>query len=192
MRGASRVPPQNRIGASRRSAGGAMSGIVARAITWLLVEILRTPDARFANLPGYPFEPHYVEVPSQLGAGAPDTLRVHYVDEGPRDAPTVLLLHGEPPWSYLYRKMIPVLTAGGLRAVAPDLTGFGRSDKPADREAYTYQRHVDWMKAAVAGIGLGDDVTFFGQDWGGLIGLRLVAEDPDAYARVVASNTFLP
>jgi haloalkane dehalogenase len=147
---------------------------------------LRTPDDRFDGLPDYPFEPRYVDVPSGDGS-----LRVHYVDEGPRDAPAVLMLHGEPSWSYLYRHMIPVIVDAGLRAVAPDLVGFGRSDKPAVRTDYTYQRHVDWTWAAVDAIGL-SDITFVGQDWGGLIGLRLVAEHPDRFARVVAANTFLP
>src|SRR5215212_12061950 len=101
------------------------------------MDVYRTPDDRFDRLPDFPFEPHYVEVPSGEGT----SLRVHYVDEGPRDAPPVLLLHGEPSWSYLYRKMIPVLTDAGLRAIAPDLVGFGRSDKPASRTDYTYQRH---------------------------------------------------
>jgi haloalkane dehalogenase len=151
------------------------------------MEILRTPDERFANLPGYPFAPHYVEVPSGDGK----TLRVHYLDEGPRDGEAVLLLHGEPSWSYLYRTMVPVLVAAGLRAVAIDLVGFGRSDKPAARADYTYQRHVDWTWAAVDAIGL-LDVTFFGQDWGGLIGLRIVGEHPDRFARVVIGNTGLP
>lgn len=148
------------------------------------MEILRTPDERFRDLPGYPFEPHYAEV----GAG----IRMHYLDEGPPGAPAVLLLHGEPSWSYLYRKMIPVITAAGLRAVAPDLVGFGRSDKPAAREDYTYQRHVDWVRELVVGhLGL-TGATLVGQDWGGLIGLRLVAEHPDRFDRVVAANTFLP
>jgi haloalkane dehalogenase len=146
------------------------------------MEALRTPDARFERLAGYGFVPHYLDVGG---------LRVHYVDEGPRDAPPVLLLHGEPSWSYLYRKMIPILVAAGHRAVAPDLIGFGRSDKPARREDYTYQRHVDWMRAVLEGLEL-RAVTFVGQDWGGLIGLRLVAEQPDRFARVVAANTFLP
>jgi haloalkane dehalogenase len=146
------------------------------------MEILRTPDDRFAALPGWAFAPRY----HQLGA-----LRIHYVDEGPRDAPVVLLLHGEPSWAYLYRTMIPGLVAAGLRAVAPDLIGFGRSDKPAERAAYTYQAHVDWMAGFVAGLGL-TGVTLFCQDWGGLIGLRVVAEDAGRFARVVASNTFLP
>ncbi len=146
------------------------------------MDVLRTPDDRFANLPGYPFTPHYVEV-----AG----LRVHYVDEGPRGAAPVLLLHGEPSWSYLYRKMIPVLRAAGYRCVAPDLIGFGRSDKPAPRGDYTYQRHVDWMRGVLEALDL-RDVTLVCQDWGGLIGLRLVAEHPERFARVVAANTFLP
>lgn len=146
------------------------------------MEILRTPDERFARLPGHPFAPNYVE----LGE-----LRVHYVDEGPRDAPIVLCLHGEPSWSYLYRKLVPVLVAAGLRVVAPDLVGFGRSDKPAAREAYTYQAHVDWMAALLDKLAL-RDVTLLCQDWGGLIGLRLVAEDERRFARVIASNTFLP
>jgi haloalkane dehalogenase len=120
-----------------------------------------------------------------------DGLRIHTVDEGPRDAAPVLLLHGEPSWSYLYRTMIPVLTAAGHRAVAPDLVGFGRSDKPARRADYTYQRHVDWMRATVEALDL-RHITLVGQDWGGLIGLRLVAEMPDRFARVVAANTFLP
>jgi haloalkane dehalogenase len=148
------------------------------------VDILRTPDERFAGLAGWDFEPRYVEV------GDP-RLRVHYVDEGDPAAPPVLLLHGEPSWAYLYRHMIPVLVDGGLRAVAVDLVGFGRSDKPTPRTEYTYARHVAWMRAAVDALRL-DHITLFGQDWGGLIGLRLVAAEPDRYARVVVSNTFLP
>lgn len=148
----------------------------------LTTDVLRTPDERFADLPGYAFEPHYVEVGG---------LRIHTVDEGPREAAPVLMLHGEPSWSYLYRKMIPVLTAAGHRAVAPDLVGFGRSDKPVHREDYTYQRHVDWVRGAVEALDL-RDITLVCQDWGGLIGLRLVAEMPDRFARVVAANTFLP
>jgi haloalkane dehalogenase len=143
---------------------------------------LRTPDERFANLPGYPFAPHYVEV---------DGLRVHYVDEGPRAGEPVLLMHGEPSWSYLYRKMIPIITAAGHRAVAPDLVGFGRSDKPARRTDYTYQRHVDWMRCWLEKVDL-RGVTLVCQDWGGLIGLRLAAEHEDRFARVVTANTFLP
>jgi haloalkane dehalogenase len=151
------------------------------------MERLRTPEERFAGLPAYGFEPHYVDVPT--GDGEP--LRMHYIDEGGAGAPAVLLLHGEPSWSYLYRRMIPVLVDAGLRAVALDLVGFGRSDKPVARSDYTYQRHVDWTRAAVEAIGV-RDATFVGQDWGGLIGLRVVAEDPDRFARVVTANTFLP
>jgi haloalkane dehalogenase len=151
------------------------------------MKVLRTPDARFQGLPGYPFSPHFADVPSGDGG----TLRVHYVDEGPRDGAPVLLMHGEPSWSYLYRKMIPVLVDAGLRAVAPDLVGFGRSDKPTPRTEYTYQRHVDWMTAVLEQLDL-QGVTLVCQDWGGLIGLRLVAEHPERFARVVAANTFLP
>lgn len=151
------------------------------------MEILRTPDDRFADLPDFPFAPHYSEVPTGDGA----TLRVHHLDEGPTDGPVVLLMHGEPSWCYLYRHMIPVLTGAGLRCLAPDLVGFGRSDKPAARSDYTYARHVGWMQAWLDGTGV-RDVTLVGQDWGGLIGLRLVAADPDRFARVVAANTFLP
>ncbi len=152
------------------------------------MESLRTPDERFTNLPGFPFEPHYVEVPDGDGG----SLRVHYLDEGPPEGGIVLLMHGEPSWSYLYRKMIPVLTGAGLRAIAPDLVGFGRSDKPAHRSDYTYQRHVDWMRAALLDALDLSGVTLVCQDWGGLIGLRLVGEHPDRFARVVAANTFLP
>jgi len=151
------------------------------------VDALRTPDDRFDGLAGYPFSPHYREIPDGDGG----KLRVHYVDEGPPDAPPVLMLHGEPSWSYLYRKMVPVIVDAGYRAIAPDLVGFGRSDKPTNREDYTYQRHVDWMRELLEAIDL-RDATFVGQDWGGLIGLRLVAEHPDRFARVVAANTFLP
>jgi haloalkane dehalogenase len=152
------------------------------------MDALRTPDDRFTDLPGYPFEPHYVDAPDGEGG----SLRVHYVDEGPADGQVVLMLHGEPSWSYLYRKMIPVLTAAGLRVIAPDLVGFGRSDKPAKRTDYTYARHVEWMRAALFDQLDLQDVTLVGQDWGGLIGLRLVGEHPDRFARVVAANTFLP
>ncbi|HYU39521.1 MAG TPA: haloalkane dehalogenase [Acidimicrobiia bacterium] len=151
------------------------------------MDALRTPDERFTDLPGFPFSPHYVNVPDPERG----SLRVHYVDEGARDAEPVLLLHGEPSWSFLYRKMIPILVDAGLRAVAPDLVGFGRSDKPAKRTDYTYQRHVDWMRAVVEQLGL-NRITLAGQDWGGLIGLRLVAEDESRFARVIAANTFLP
>lgn len=149
---------------------------------------LRTPDERFENLPDYPFEPHYVTI-DDLDGG---TLRVHHLDEGPADGPVVLAMHGEPSWSYLYRKMIPLLTAAGLRVIAPDLVGFGKSDKPSQKSDYTYLRHVAWMQAAVIDHLHLTDATFFGQDWGGLIGLRLVAENPDRFARVIIGNTGLP
>lgn len=144
--------------------------------------MLRTPDERFANLPGFPFAPRYETV---------DGARIAFVDEGPRGGPPVLLLHGEPTWSYLYRKMIGPIAAAGFRVVAPDFVGFGRSDKPEKREDYTYQRHVDWIRGLLDRLGL-RQITLFCQDWGGLIGLRLVGEEPARFARVIASNTFLP
>lgn len=146
------------------------------------MDVLRTPDDRFHNLPGYSFVPQYLDV---------DGLRIHYVDEGPPEAAPILLLHGEPSWSYLYRKMIPRLAAAGHRCIAPDLVGFGRSDKPSTRAEYTYQRHVDWMRGVINALAL-RTITLVCQDWGGLIGLRLVAEHPDRFDRVVAANTFLP
>lgn len=150
------------------------------------MNVLRTPDQRFVNLRDWRHEARYVEIPSGDGGA----LRVHYLDSGPADGDAVLMLHGQPSWSYLYRKMIRVFDAAGLRSVAVDFVGFGRSDKPADRSDYTYARHVDWTRAVVDELGL-RDVTLFCHDWGGLIGLRLVGEDPDRYARVVAASTFL-
>jgi len=147
------------------------------------MKVLRTPEDRFADLEGFPYPPHYVEIS--------DGLRLHYLDEGPSDAPPVLLLHGEPSWSYLYRHMVPVLTAAGSRVVAPDFIGFGRSDKPAERADYSYAAHVGWAMDALDALDLGD-VTLVCQDWGGLIGLRLVADHPERFARVVAANTGLP
>jgi haloalkane dehalogenase len=151
------------------------------------MEILRTPDARFADLPDFAFAPHYAEI---ANAAAP-ALRLHYLDQGPPDAAPVLLLHGEPSWCYLYRHMIPPLVARGHRVLAPDLIGFGRSDKPTLRTDYTFERHVDWMSAWLTGLDL-TNITLFCQDWGGLIGLRLVARFPERFARVVAANTGLP
>lgn len=151
------------------------------------MQVLRTPDERFAALPDYPYPPHYLDVPDGDGGG----LRMHYLDVGPADGEVVLLLHGEPSWSFLYRTMIPTLRAAGLRAVAPDLVGFGRSDKPARFEDYTYQRHVDWLRALLDGLGLAD-ITLVCQDWGGLLGLRLAGETPARFRRIVAMNTFLP
>ncbi len=146
------------------------------------MKTLRTPDERFANLPGYAFEPHYAEI---------NGMRMHYVDEGPRGASPVLLLHGEPSWCYLYRKMIPIITAAGHRAIAPDFAGFGRSDKPTEIKDYSYQLHVDMLAALIDHLDL-RDATLVGQDWGGLIGLRVAAERPERFARIVAANTFLP
>jgi haloalkane dehalogenase len=152
------------------------------------MQVLRTPDDRFRDLPGFPFEPRYVEVPS----GDDGALRMAYIDEGPRgDGEVVLLLHGEPSWSFLYRKVIERIAAAGLRVVAPDLVGFGRSDKPAARTDYTYQRHVDWVKSFLSAMDL-ERVTLVCQDWGGLIGLRIVGEEPERFERVIAANTFLP
>jgi haloalkane dehalogenase len=151
------------------------------------MKILRTPDARFANLPGYSFTPHYCEVASRDGG----SLRVHAIDEGPAAADPVLLMHGEPSWSYLYRKIVPPLVAKGHRAIAPDLIGFGRSDKPSEQSDYTYERHVAWMSEWLKALDL-KRITLFCQDWGGLIGLRLVAAFPERFARVIVANTGLP
>ncbi|MEO7555015.1 MAG: haloalkane dehalogenase [Acidimicrobiales bacterium] len=154
------------------------------------MQFLRTPDDRFVNLPGYDYPPSYVDLAA--GDGSDTTLRLHYVDVAGTSDETVLLLHGEPSWSYLYRTMIPVLRATGHRCVAPDLIGFGRSDKPTSRTEYTYQRHVDWLREALFDRLDLCDVTLVCQDWGGLLGLRLVAEHPERFRRVVAANTFLP
>jgi haloalkane dehalogenase len=156
------------------------------------MKVLRTPDERFEGLAGFDSAPNYVEVASDANADSAP-LRVHYLDEGPEDAEqTVLLMHGEPSWCYLYRRMIPAFAANGYRVVAPDLIGFGRSDKPADRNDYTYERHVEWMRSALLdGLGL-ENITLVCQDWGGLIGLRLVAAHGERFGRVVAANTGLP
>jgi haloalkane dehalogenase len=149
------------------------------------MKVLRTPEERFAGLPDFGYQPRYAEVDA-------DGLRLAYVEAGPPDGEPVLLLHGEPSWSFLYRKVIPVLAGAGLRAIAADLIGFGRSDKPAELADHSYARHVEWVRAfAFDALGL-HGVTLVGQDWGGLIGLRLVAEHPDRFARVVAANTGLP
>ncbi len=152
------------------------------------MQVLRTPDERFAGLDGYDFAPHYSEVSDRAtGQG----LRIHRIDEGPADAAPVLLMHGEPSWSYLYRKFVGPLTAAGHRVVAPDLIGFGKSDKLGARGDYTFERHVEWMSDWLTGLDL-RDITLFCQDWGGLIGLRLVAAFPDRFARLVIANTGLP
>lgn len=144
---------------------------------------LRTPEARFDDLPGFPFAPKYADVG--------DGLRMAYVDEGPADGPIVLMLHGEPTWSYLYRKMIPVFVQAGMRAIAPDLIGFGRSDKPVRPSDYSYERHVAWVRALVVALEL-KDVTLVAQDWGSLIGLRVAAENEERFARIAIANGFLP
>ncbi|KPF79733.1 haloalkane dehalogenase [alpha proteobacterium AAP81b] len=152
------------------------------------MQILRTPDERFVGLVGYDFAPHYSEVADRAtGQG----LRIHRIDEGPAGAAPVLLMHGEPSWSYLYRKFVAPLTAAGHRVVAPDLIGFGKSDKLAARGDYTFERHVEWMSDWLTGLDL-NGITLFCQDWGGLIGLRLVAAFPDRFARLVIANTGLP
>ena len=149
------------------------------------MEILRTPDTCFDQLDDFPYQPHYRELSDHDSPG----LRLAYIDEG--EGPVVLCMHGEPSWSYLYRKMIPVLVAAGYRVLAPDLIGFGRSDKPDDRNFYTYQRHVDWIKDWICQLDL-QDVTFVGQDWGGLIGLRVLTDMPDRFTRMSLGNTGLP
>ncbi|MEL7207015.1 MAG: haloalkane dehalogenase [Actinomycetota bacterium] len=156
------------------------------------MQTVRTPDERFADLPDFPFASHYAEIPAGAGGGDGGTLRVHYLDEGPASAAPVLLLHGEPSWAYLYRHMVPLLVEAGHRVIVPDQVGFGRSDKPTEPTDYSYARHVQWMSSLVFdGLDL-TDVTFFGQDWGGLIGLRLVTAQPDRFARVAVGNTGLP
>ncbi|MDQ1360792.1 MAG: haloalkane dehalogenase [Acidimicrobiaceae bacterium] len=152
------------------------------------MDVVRTPDDRFALVPGFPYVPHYVDVSDDEGGG----LRVAYIDEGPVDARPVLLMHGEPSWSFLYRTMIPGLLQAGLRVVVPDLVGFGRSDKPTADGDYSYARHVEWMRSLLFDQLDLRGLNLFCQDWGGLIGLRLVAENPDRFDRVCVANTGLP
>jgi haloalkane dehalogenase len=149
---------------------------------------LRTPDERFTDLPDFAYEPQYTHVPDQDGG----SLRIAWVEDGPEDGEPVLLLHGEPSWSFLYRTMLPTLADAGLRAIAPDLVGFGRSDKPTRQDDHTYARHVEWVRFLVEDVLDLRDITLVGQDWGGLIGLRLAAEHPERFARIVAANTGLP
>ena len=149
-------------------------------------DVVRTADERFRDLPGYPFEPHYVDVEAD-GLGP---IRMHHLDEGPADGPVALLLHGQPTWSYLYRTVVPVLVARGIRVVAPDNIGFGRSDKPTVATDYTFARHIAWTRSLVATLDL-RDVTLVAQDWGGPIGFSVLAAEPDRFARVVAANTIL-
>ncbi|MGO8771989.1 MAG: haloalkane dehalogenase [Mycobacterium sp.] len=152
------------------------------------MQTLRTPDDRFDDVPDFDYAPIYSEIPDGEGG----TLRVAWISDGPQDADPVLMLHGEPSWSYLYRKMIPILVDAGHRVICPDLVGFGRSDKPTRIEDHTYARHVEWMRALAFDVLDLRDVTLVGQDWGGLIGLRLAAEHPERFARVVVANTGLP
>jgi len=152
------------------------------------MQTLRTPDNRFDDVPDFPYTPRYCEVSDDEGGA----LRVAWVQDGPESADPILMLHGEPSWSYLYRKMIPILAAAGHRVICPDLVGFGRSDKPTRREDHSYARHVEWMRAVAFDVLDLHNVTLVGQDWGGLIGLRLAAEHPERFARVVVANTGLP
>ncbi|WP_018997656.1 haloalkane dehalogenase [Hirschia maritima] len=151
------------------------------------MDILRTPDSRFQNLPDYEFAPHYYDVVGHETG----TLRLHYIDEGPKDGRVILMMHGEPSWSYLYRFMIKKVSEAGFRVIAPDLIGFGRSDKPSETSDYTYSRHVDWMSDWFEALKIQNAVLFC-QDWGGLIGLRLVAKYSDQFSGVIAANTGLP
>jgi haloalkane dehalogenase len=152
------------------------------------MEVYRTPDAAFTHCPDFPWKPAYVDVADPDGG----TLRVAYVDAGPADGPVALLLHGEPSWSFLYRHVVAALVERGVRCVVPDMVGFGRSDKPLDQADYTYARLVEWTREAVLDHLDLREVTLVGQDWGGLIGLRLAAEHPERFARIVAANTGLP
>lgn len=154
------------------------------------MKTIRTPDDRFDDLPGFPYAPNYAEVSADGTDGA--TLRVHYLDEGPADADPIVLMHGEPTWSYLYRHMIGPLVDAGHRVIAPDMVGFGRSDKPTEQGDHSYARHVEWMTGLVFDHLDLRHITLFCQDWGGLIGLRLVAAEPDRFDRVVVGNTGLP
>jgi len=146
------------------------------------IRFVRTPEERFKNLPEYPFEPHYAMI---------DGLQMHYVDEGPMDGEVVLMLHGQPTWSYLYRKMIPPLAGTGLRAIAVDHVGMGRSDKPVELAFHTYEQHVQRMRKFITALNL-KNITLFCQDWGGLMGLRVVGDQPYLFARVAAANTTFP
>jgi len=150
------------------------------------VDIVRTPDERFEKLPGFPFAPHYTKVASPRGG----SLRMHRVDEGPADAPVVLMAHGEPTWSFLYRKLIPRFSQAGLRAVAPDHIGFGRSDKPVEKTDYSFAQHLAWLRELVVELDL-RDITLICQDWGGPLGLAALAAEPERFSRVVATNTIL-
>jgi haloalkane dehalogenase len=152
------------------------------------MKLLRTPESRFQNLVDYPFKPHYLDINDRQ---ADVSIRIHHIDEGDAASQPVLMLHGEPSWSFLYRKMVRPFVEAGYRAVAPDLPGFGKSDKPSERTDYTYARHAAWMQDWLRVMDL-NNIILICQDWGGLIGLRLVAAEPQRFARVVTSNTMLP
>ena len=151
------------------------------------MKILRTPESRFSNIKDFPYVPNYTVIKTHDDSN----LRIHHIDEGPKDGPILLVMHGQPVWSYLYSRMIPYLTDAGIRVIAPDLPGYGKSDKPAAREDYSYQRQVDWMNDWLK-INDFNNLIFFGQDWGGLIGLRVIADQSDRFIKVAMGNTGLP
>ena len=165
----------------------ALSSAVSVIAEEIRAGVYRTPDDRFDNLPDYPFEAHYVEVDGKGGK-----LRVHYVDEGPRDGKVVVFLHGNPTWSYLWRKIIPPTAEAGNRVIALDMVGLGKSDKPGEMSDYSVARHVEWMRQAIIEELDLHDITLVMHDWGGIIGLRIVAIHPDRFARLVVSNAGLP
>ena len=151
------------------------------------MKVLRTPDKYFKDIKGYAFKPIYTNINSDDGT----ELRIHHIDEGPRNGPILLAMHGQPVWSYLYSRMIPILNQSGIRVIAPDLIGYGKSDKPASRQDYSYQNQVNWMNSWLVKNDL-SNLTFFGQDWGGLIGLRMISDNPDRFNKVSIGNTGLP
>tara|TARA_B100001175_G_scaffold103042_1_gene87434 strand:+ start:1354 stop:2421 length:1068 start_codon:yes stop_codon:yes gene_type:complete len=151
------------------------------------MKVLRTPDKYFEQIKDYPFSPIYTNISAQDGT----EIRIHHIDEGPKEGPILLAMHGQPVWSYLYSKMIPILNDAGIRVIAPDLVGYGKSDKPSSRDDYSYQNQVDWMNQWLVKNDF-NDLIFFGQDWGGLIGLRMIADNPDKFLKISIGNTGLP
>ena len=151
------------------------------------MKVLRTPDKYFEKIKDYPFSPVYTNISAQDGT----EIRIHHIDEGPKEGPILLAMHGQPVWSYLYSKMIPILNDAGIRVIAPDLVGYGKSDKPSSRDDYSYQNQVDWMNQWLVKNDF-NDLIFFGQDWGGLIGLRMIADNPDKFLKISIGNTGLP
>lgn len=183
---------ENKI--SRRAVGVGLSGLAFASlpIKFPLAfghasEVKRTPEERFRNLPGFDFEPHYIEVTNSESG----PLRMHYIDEGSRDGHIILCLHGQASWSYLYRKMIPILVGQGFRVIAPDYVGFGRSDKLASDTDYSYQAHIDWLRSFLSVMKM-KNVTAFMFDWGGHFGLRIAADNPEFFNRIILSNTLFP